>query len=256
MKSVIRLWLLVCGAVPVLLAGGCAAWVREQHFFASYAPGENGDESRLVNIFMLEVEASSQFSDMRYLAGNYDEAAVDYFLNESKSEDYPVSSNGQAQSANSFRGIWNLSCPSDSAVDACKKKWDEARGVMPLRGEDGGNPGNAFVIIMSTNANAIAETIGAIAENATTMKSLSYLMNKETFDARAKLQVTRDQKATHRTLFLGALDAQMADYATDTANSANRELAVLKMLAAELDPAGPAAFNDLQGARTWFATIK
>jgi hypothetical protein len=256
MRSGIGRCLAACSVVPLLLASGCAAWVREQHFFASYAPAENGEDARLVNIFMLDVEASSQFSDMRYLAGNYDEAAVDYFLNESKSEDYPVSANGQSQSANSFRGIWNLSCPTDSNVDACKKKWDEARSVMPVRGENGGNPGDAFVIIMSTNANAISETIGAIAENATTMKSLSYLMNKETFDARAKLHVTRDQKATHRTLFLGALDAQMTDYAADPANSANRELAVLKMLAAELDPAGPAAFNDLQGARTWFATIK
>jgi hypothetical protein len=231
---------------------GCAT-VREKHYFATYSEETATSPERLVNIFQLDVQGEGFMSNVRYLAGNYDERAVDYFLNESKSSDYDLRN---STDGSKFPGIWNLTCP-DKATDAdpCKETWDKKRSVIPLTA-GGVNSNDAFVIIISTNANAISETIGAIAESSTTMQSLSYLMNKDTFDAQAAIGATAEATATHRSVFLNALDAQMTGYETATAANADRELGILKMLAAELDPGGPAAFDTLEGARAWFATVR
>lgn len=112
---------------------GCAS-IEETHYFKS--AGDNP------NYFKLTVDGGSGFSSSRYIAGYYDERALDLFLNE-----FSVKSGWPDTPPKLFKDQQKNPGTSDT--------------LKPLDPNQHGR----FAMILSTNADAIAETIGSFAES-------------------------------------------------------------------------------------------
>lgn len=149
-----------CTLVALATAlAGCAATVSENHYFAAYKE-KPGGEREAVQFYRLSVNGNSQFANTRYLTGYFDERAVSLFFNELKS-------------------------PTNQKLfdDATTLPGSGGTKIAPLSPTaDNG----AFVLIMSTNADAIANTIGSFAESQVVADSLTRLLNRDRFLAKTR----------------------------------------------------------------------
>lgn len=150
-KRVLVGWVRAGAIFVVWLIGGCHAEVRETHYFASFAPGKPAEP---VNFFRLDVVGKSRFTNARYVAGFYDERAVDLFFNELKPSSDPPS-----------RPLFAANLTEPGTGDVLK----------PLSPGDTG----AFVMVLSTNADAIANAIGSFAESQEVANNISTLLNQK-----------------------------------------------------------------------------
>lgn len=214
--------------VLAILLTGCAATVRENHFFAAYR-NSAGAGREPVQFYRVSVDGNSYFSSTRYLTGYFDERAVSLFFNEIKGT--PIASN--------TRKLF-----SDEMVAAETK-------LAPLTPTTGNG---AFVLIMSSNVDAVANTIGSFAESQVVADALTQVLNRDRVVAkgRSDAMLTVDRaKAT-------ALVTQVASQ-TGAATAAGRGdaaaasyLQALVTLARGLGYQGE-QFATLAQARTWFA---
>lgn len=219
-------------ATIVLLSGmlalaGCATTVAENHYFAAFKDKPDGNREP-VQFYRLSVDGNSQFTNTRYLTGYFDERAVSLFFNEIK-------------------------------APANQKLFDDTM-VLPGSGGTKITPlsptaeNGAFVLIMSTNADAIANTIGSFAESQVVADSLTRLLNRDRFLAKtqsdAKLSINKAEATS--------LVAQVTAHTQAATSAATSELAAasyrraLTALAQTLGYRGP-EFTSLERARDWFA---
>jgi hypothetical protein len=143
---------------------GCTASVRETHYFASFK-NDSDTPSKPVNFFRLNVEGGAQFSSARYLAGFYDERAVDLFFNEIRSND-------------SNKSILFKADLKDPGSDVT---------IKPLSPSTGNG---AFVLVMSTSADSIANAIGSFAESEMVAEAITNLIAKEKIKEKIKSDAT------------------------------------------------------------------
>jgi hypothetical protein len=134
------------GLISVLLVAGCAS-IKEDHYFTSVT--KEGERAR--NYFRLKVRGSAQLSSARYVAGFYDERAVDLFFNELKTAD-------------SSSKLFADAVKSPGSNEVIKSLDSSKRG--------------AFVMILSTNADAVAATIGSFAESGVAAEAITNLVNQ------------------------------------------------------------------------------
>jgi len=244
----------LCVAFCGYLASGCAV-VSEKHYFASVTQPTAANPTGIVNIFRLRVHANTGMANVRYIAGTYDERAVDFFLNEVKAKDYT-----NKDSTGHVDPVFRLNCPikDDPATDKdeCLESYQEAIRLVPLSGDADDLDGSAFVIILSTNANAISETIGAIAENDIAIRSVNYLLNRDTFEAAKTLETLKVYHEAERKAVLDTLSGQFEGYGDHDAQGTERELTILKTIAVALAPDEAITFNDIGEAKAWFSTVK
>lgn len=236
--------LLRAALLPLALPG-CAS-VSETHYFATVESGSQDTEPELVNVFRLRVGAWVGASNARYLAGNFDERAVDFFLNEVKSEDY-VPSEGKGYGPAAI--FSTCSAGSDSQ---CADR--SSRLVSLPSGSDENSSYQTFVVILSSNANAIAETIGAFAENDLVIESFSYLLNKDTYTEQNRINAIAPLLETERRALTDTLVGQYETLTVAPVNSSAAEIAVLRTIAMSLDPNSVIDFRDADGAEQWFAS--
>ena len=242
------------------LAVGSCANVNEKHIFATHVEPTVENPSGLVNIFRIRVFGFTTLANSRYIAGSYDERAVDFFLNEVKSQNY-APSNGQS----GVGKIFKIDCEEveKSISEGQEGASSEVSNNCPngsLRFLPNGNQTfggrNAFVIILSTNANAIAETIGAIAENSVAIQSVNFLLNRDTFEQDKVLSVVSPLRATERQAVLATLEQSFDQLASAESENSNAEIAILQTLAVALRPNSAVNFDDVIGARAWFANVQ
>lgn len=119
----------------LLLTSGCATSFTEDHYFKSVS----ASSGRPTNYFRLRIHGRACFSSARYIAGYYDERAVDLFFDEMKS----ASSQDDAKIESLFQG---------GEIDLVGEKI----APLPPAPEHG-----AFLMIFNTNAKAVANAIGA-----------------------------------------------------------------------------------------------
>ena len=153
------------GLISVFLVASCAS-IKEDHYLASVT--KKGE--RPTNYFRLKVRGSSQLSSARYVAGFYDERAVDLFFNELKTAD-------------SSSKLFADAVKSPGSNEVIKSLDPSKRG--------------AFVMILSTNADAVADTIGSFAESGVAAEAITNLVNQSRIrearrtDAKLKVQQNR-----------------------------------------------------------------
>lgn len=219
-------------AAAALALAGCAAIIDERHYFAAFKESPDGVREP-AQFYRLSVQGNSQFSNTRYLTGYFDERAVALFFNELKSD----------PNAKSTHKLFDDTSTLPGAAPGTK--------LTPLSPapENG-----AFVLIMSTNADAISSTIGSFAESQAVADALTRIVNKDRITAKlksdAQLAVNKAEgNATVQQLLAHAAAAASAPKGSDAAQAYRRALTVI---ARGLGYTG-AEFASTQAASDWFA---
>jgi hypothetical protein len=235
-----RLFILLSSVV----LSGCTATVMDRHHFATVDPQTN----EIVNIFRVTVRGSAQMSNVRYISGYYDQRAVDLFFNEVRSSALPTDGSGGAVESIFRTG----DCPAGKPVSECVSERNARLQLIPV-GNDSGQQG-AFVMILSTSADAIAGTIGAFAETDVVIGSAMYLATRSDRENAAAVDARSAVTGRMRTAAMTELNSLLTG-----ASSADRDgrkaiyLQMLNAAAAGLMPDRPPHFTEVEQARMWFA---
>lgn len=147
---------------------GCATRFGETHYFKSVnVAGES------INYFQLNVKGGVFLSSARYVSGFYDERALDLYFGES------------------------ISQPNDGKISKAP-----GAEVVSLGADDGGK----FLMILSSNSDAIAGQIGQMADNQELATSLARLIRRDAILQEGSAQIDLSlQKAR------GNVAAQLGD---------------------------------------------
>lgn len=220
-------WLGAARLLPVVALAACSTVIHEKHYFASFTDTVDGKREP-VQFFRLKVDGNTSFSNTRYLTGYFDERAVSLFFNEIKA---PA----------------NQRLFDDSTVLPGAAAGTKLTPLTPAP-ENG-----AFVLIMSTNADAVASTIGSFAESQAVADALTRLVNRD----RIKAKVQSDASLSVQKAQGGAMAVQVeaqtqaASAAGTGAQAAAMYLRSLSILARGLGYTG-AEFTKVEDAKTWF----
>jgi hypothetical protein len=259
--------------IAALLLGACSTF-NERHFFKS--PGANGAPP---NYFRLDISGSVNFSSARYVSGYYDEAAVDLMFNELKSPtvaadqkpasgpsspstmagagsaNKPTPGAGAGAStgtgANDTKQATSASAPTPQASAAPSPH--PSGQLVPLDGSKQGS----FVLILSTNADAVADTIGNFAESNITAQAISNLINQDRLriaQQMANKQATLKANASAVSVELTTLLAQVPTSAPGSQATVNAYLRVLSAISRALGAGRD--FQKLEDAATWFSAAR
>jgi hypothetical protein len=216
-STVVALALLLCG---------CAATVRENHFFAAYRT-TGASQREPVQFYRVSVDGNSYFSSTRYLTGYFDERAVSLFFNEIKG-----------------------TAPGGSRPLFCAESVQAETKIAPLAPT---SANGAFVLIMSNNVDAVANTIGSFAESQVVADALTLALNRNRVIDQSRSDALLTVDKVRATALVDRLRAQ-----TGAATSAPRGdaaatsyLRALVVLAEGLGRSGK-PFDNLTEARGWF----
>lgn len=215
----------------MMLVFGCAN-IREDHYFKSYSK----NAGVATNYFRLTVKANADLSSARYIAGYYDERAVDLFFNEIKS------AAGTNQTNPSKLFMDNQESPGSDEV------------LKPLDPQQQG----AFVMIFSTNAEAVANTIGNFAQSNVVADALTNLVNQDRIHNalrdEARIPVMQQQSQS----VIGELSALYSQVPRDAApKKATTDAAFLRILNAIASALGSSqSFENLAQAEIWFNAVR
>jgi hypothetical protein len=142
-------------ATVLLFQSACTTTFGEEHYFQT----KNSKTGEVSNYMRLKVEGYAFMSSARYVAGYYDERAVDLFFNELK----VTSTENTATSTNGFmEGDLNNPGTQDK--------------ILPLSPT---NENGAFVMVLSSNASSVTNVIGQFAENQVVADAVTNLVNKD-----------------------------------------------------------------------------
>ncbi len=218
---------------------GCAAKSDEIRYFATV--DSKGDA---VNHFRLTVKPRANATNARYISGFYDERAIDLFLNEHK-----VSTD----KSGSIRPFFPTDlCAAGEDDAACKKKMDDRLRLVPVGASGTVSDTSRFVMILSSNAGAVSDTIGSFASNENVLSNLLTIVNREPLRKAAITEATAPIDNASRAGVLTLVEeARKAAAAADSESERNASyLLILQTIAREtgaradfttLDAAGSAA---------------
>jgi hypothetical protein len=240
-------------ASSALMLSGCVDF-QEVHYFQSV-----DSDGIPANYYRLTVTGNTGFSSANYISGFYDEHAVDLFFSESNSAGSakapyilvgcggsPGKSNGDAAPNNAASANSGATSPSDRC-DASKEQFTPANGVN-----------GAFVMVLSTNADAVVNTIGSFAESNVTAQAISNLVNQSqlrTIQEAVSQQVAMSRNAKATTDELNGLLGQLPTSNMPMAEPTRQ--AYLRVLSAISRALGSAQnFQSFSEADAWFRAAR
>lgn len=213
------------------LVCGCWAKFEETHFFQQ--PGPFGQAA---NYYRLEVSGGTWFSSSRYIAGYYDERAVDLFFNQLK----PAGQNGG--------GISPL-------FVADQKEPGSAETITPLTPTSGRG---AFVMLFSSDANAVANAIGQFSESQVVAEAVTNLVNRPIIQSSREASAMAQAESMRSASLVMELDGLFQALSeTDTAEQAavrHRALDILRALARA--SGDMSSFSDFDDAERWLSGLR
>jgi len=209
----------------LLLICGCHAGIKETHYFASYAPDKPTEP---VSFFRLLVDGDVQFSNARYVAGFYDERAVDLFFNQ-------IKPSGDAQT----RSLFEAQVTEPGTSDLLK----------PLSPGDRG----AFVLVLSSNADAIANAIGSFAESQEVANNISTMLNRKDLNKASQTATQFTGEKALATAFAMELESVLSD-SNLKASAVSAKAAMLRGLNLIAQTLGASqSFSSIDEVRTWLS---
>ncbi|WIV97478.1 hypothetical protein [Kinneretia aquatilis] len=207
-------------ALPCCLVA-CTSFKQVYHFQSGGATAEQP------NFFRVVVSGSAQTAKARFLAGFYDERAVDLYFNEIRSPD------GELRTLFPL----NQKAPGEDTV------------LKPLSPETGKG---TFVMIFSTNPKAVADTIGNFAESQLVADALTNILNKREVEAARILTATRSASDSGANAAADELAAILPADSGAPADAATLERNYRRALEAiSRQTGGPQSFADMVAARAW-----
>jgi hypothetical protein len=235
---------LLVGMAACLNLTACASQFGETHYLKT-----TDDTGRVVNIFRLTVSGDTELSNVRFLSGYYDERAIDLFFNEVNAGDL---------STQGVKPIFADYCEGAADAAACQAMKERKLSVSPL----GATPDNnkAFFMVLSTNADAIADTIGSFAQNQTVVGAMVGLATLGPRTEAAKVAASEGPVAAQRAAAFAELGAVMTKINADTGAATTDDdyrrsayLTMLRTIAGGIAPNSAPSFTTLQEADKWFA---
>jgi hypothetical protein len=210
----------VIGVLALLLAG-CSTF-NEKHYFHSV----DTVSGRPVNYFRVTIKGSSTFTRSRYISGYYDERAVDLFFNEIK-----PTSDGDVK---------KIFLADQTAPGTTEK-------VVPLAPENG-----TFLMIFSTNAKSVTDTLGQFAESQVVADAVTNLLNRGQIRAARESAAKETTKTGEGKAFAALVEKIITELPNDAAADVAKDqtLRALRQIAAALGSDGQ--FKDLDEAQAWF----
>ena len=221
-----------------LLTVGCASTFRETHYFKSEVSG-----GTIPNYYRLTVGGYSVFSSSRYISGYFDEETVNTYFNEYT----------QPAGAAIVRAPMPISV-SPSLIPS-RKKTESNPAVTPdgtsVEAVNKGLKGQKLIMILSSNSDAVASQIGALAANKQFTASLTGLLAHDRYAAAdgAERRLTLEKS---RGMAISSLASQLAGSIKDGDSAKDVEqklVSLINALAADLGYDG--AFPDLDKAAQW-----
>lgn len=223
-----RLKASLVGAITILivmLVTSCAS-IEEQHYFRS-----QGEQP---NYFRLSVKGSSELSSSRYIAGYYDERAIDLFFNELKI----ISPSGTPDTRKLFED--GITAPGT----------DER--LQPLGPEDG-----TFLMIMSTNADAVVDAIGQFAESNAVAEAIANIANKPRIEAVSSAKASLSADQARYTAIAAEIDSLFALVDSEAVDQEAAKAAYLRILSAISRAVNSGqSFTSFEHARTWLQAFQ
>lgn len=210
--------------VLAALSSGCVATINETHYFGTYE--RDGEEP--VNFFRLKIYGHTNFSSARYVSGYYDERAVDLFFNELRTA--------------------TKKSPALFTTNLVNPGTDEK--IQPL------SPGvgdGAFLMILSTDADAVANTIGNFAESEVVAEAITNLVSSDSLRRKALSDARLAPQQANATALATQLESLLpATTAPDPGAAAATQsyIRALSVLAQSLGYRG--SFETFEEARRWF----
>jgi hypothetical protein len=144
-KYIVRL---VVVALVAVLATGCQS-IRELHYFKDKAGNPP-------NYYRLSIRGRAFLSSSRYLSGYFDEEAVNYYFGE-------------------------ITQPKDGKFDpsgapTAPEQEPEKNGIVSV---DNALHGKKYVLLLSTNSDAISSAFGSFVESKETQEELAQVLNQQ-----------------------------------------------------------------------------
>lgn len=230
----------------------CGGRFREVHYFATV----NKTTQQPVNFFRLSVKGAADATNARYIAGFYDERAVDIFLNQTNNGRGTATDNPRGE----VRSLFDVAlCASVATATECAAKRSAQLEVVPVGGTSSTLDHGAFVMIMSSNADAIAKTIGSLADNEAALSSTLFLLNRDQIASSAKVKAVAAVAGAQR----DAANAEIATLltaaaaVTDTAQAGidkRTELYLAAVRAAARASGSNMPIGNIDEAREWLRT--
>ncbi len=222
--------------LTVCISSGCMVTHSEvQHFRTDYDPP---------NYFRLSIESTGFLSRAKYSSGFYDEKALDIFLNEFGSKDYAKSGQVSSISQSDEKTMFDKSTAETTSKDGHVQ-------LKPL------SSNGVYAYIFSTNADDIARTIGAFAENQVVADYISALINKEKLTALDDKEKTLNQKAGAIASIRMELEGLISQVPDQPGNDAQPDLSsyiyLLTAIARGVDL--QASFKNLDEAKAFFDAL-
>jgi hypothetical protein len=235
-------------SLAACFAVSACARIHETHYFQQNL----ADSSGRANYFRLEVSGRAYFSAARYIAGFYDERAVDLFFNEVKSGGTSDKKTGDNTEAPASSSAATSTIRPLFAADATLPGTDEV--VKPLK-----DPGDGtFLMLFSTNATAVADAIGQFAENQLAADALTNIVNRSEIRSRAERQGRAEGRLAGVSALKATLDAlvELVPKGADPSVPATERsmLRILNALARGLGHSG--SFASITEASAWFAATQ
>lgn len=222
-----RFKILVVAASAMALSA-CAHF-KEVHYFKDKAGSPP-------NYYKLTVKGCTFLTSSRYLSGYFDEDAINLYFNE-------ISQPAQgALTLNSSQKSTSQTPLPEGSVEPLVNK---------------GINGRRFVMILSSNSDAVATQIGSFAENKQVLASLGRLINRDRIEAAAKSKGELDQQKLAAASFVALAEKLMAEAESAQTPQAKNQflLELLNALAKELG--SRERFASFDEAQKWYAqTIK
>lgn len=269
-----------------LLLASCAT-IRETHYFKDKidANADLNINSSVSNYYKVHIRGWAFLSSSRYVSGYFDEDVVNEYFNEIKQPNngklftwLPSEPKVNASATNNQSQDPKGVAPAD--IDSTKTRTDSTaasgrqnppevqnnnsdtnnKPPEDLTQESSENrktkkptePGSELVLILSTNAEAIATQIKNTAVNKDVLQSLTLMANKDKIERSNELISEMDDINTEIDLFILKMNSYLDALSTSKANSGDKEI-LLQLLKSEFREMGVTrSFDNYGELKTWF----
>lgn len=211
-RSPVRSSLLVLLLFPLGTAA-CGVKFNEQHIFA-----QSQQATTAANYLRIDVEGRSRNGNARYIAGFYDERAVDLFFNEIKPGQSTCGTLGCGADALAVRPICGVSPDGSPNCQRQLAVGDPSTG--------------AFLMLFSTNAAVVADAIGQFAENQSVADALTSLASRDRVREIRQRTAASEAFLRSQTAVVSEVSSILDHAATNNASAQQQDLLrVIRVLA-------------------------
>lgn len=196
------------------LGSGCALRFKESHFFKSV-----DQSNQPINYFRVKADGGSFLSSARYVSGCFDERALDAYFGE------------------------GITQPADAKLPPAP-----GTQVISLSCDKGGE----FLMILSSNSDAIADQIGQLADNEDMANLLARLIRRDAVLGSGDAQLDLSVERARGKILAETGDLLIANVDANTASDAEIENSVLQYVnALVLALGGNQTFSRLTDLQLW-----